>query len=102
MKILLGFILGLIFTSTVTACEDDLKEILVEALEVVEKNVDQVGDKCQKSARHGRSRGRPGCFPPEVFKLTDILKVYFEEANHVCLTECLSEKQMSKCDYVLN
>lgn len=102
MKILFTGLIFILITSTSVACENSLKRVLSHALQTVERNYDRIGENCFQAAQYGRSRGRQGCYPPEVFTLRGILEGTFKSAEKICETQCSSTNQLEKCDFLLN
>lgn len=77
-------------------CTTQLKSILGSANQSVANNFDS-SEPCYKAAMVGQSEGPPGCFPPDVFKLQNVLKPHVTKAQGVCKKACAAEGKKDEC-----
>ncbi|MBY0386284.1 hypothetical protein K2X05_14095 [bacterium] len=78
------------------ACEEQLISELANARKEVVKNF-KANSPCYNAAMIGRTKGAPGCFPPEAFQLRDLLTPILANAKSICKKSCRAEGKMNSC-----
>jgi hypothetical protein len=95
MKALISIII-LAFSVNIFACEDQLISALGKARSAVVKNF-PAKTPCYNAAMIGRTKGPPGCFPPEAFQLRDLLTPILTSAQDICKKVCSKISKKNSC-----
>ncbi len=89
-------LMGLSNQAVATDCAQSLKTVLKTAKNQVVANFEK-DSPCYNAALIGRKNGPPGCFPPEVFTLQNLLSPYLDKAIAVCKQVCDEEGLKDQC-----
>lgn len=99
LKIL--FINFFILSASVSfACEKDLLALLKTAKTTVTANFKK-GEPCYNAALIGRTKGKPGCFPPGALQLQSLLTPTFRSAEKVCQSSCRAQAKLKSCQSLI-
>lgn len=80
-------------------CRKDLQSLLRQAQGLVQQQF-EAGEPCLNAALIGRTKGRPGCYPPRAFALRDLLSPVFANAQSVCRGSCQAEGMRVDCEKI--
>lgn len=95
------FICFFVFGSNISlACEKDLISLLNTAKKTVTANFKK-GEPCYNAALIGRTKGKPGCFPPGALQLQSLLTPTFKSAEKVCQSSCRAEAKLQSCQSLI-